>query len=165
MEYSPEEQKILNEIGRPNFKGFGKKEIISLYSSLPNMSKEVAMKALEAFPEFANSTIAVIKEYNDTLIKLMNKHDDVSQESIQSYLSVMEQYKEMIASDELTFDEKMDVCRAMTSVADRIDEIRKDHRDMTMFLIKTACIAAGAGILALLNGIGGNSKIDPPNVS
>ena len=57
------EQQVLKKMDIPDFRHVTKDKIITFASMLPNMDPEVAKKALEQFPDFAKTSLEVMKEY------------------------------------------------------------------------------------------------------
>lgn len=50
------EQKVLKKLDIPDFRHLTKDKVIKMASMLDKMDPEVAKKAIEQFPEFANTT-------------------------------------------------------------------------------------------------------------
>ena len=61
------EQKVLKKLDIPDFRHLTKDKIIAFASLLPQMDTEVAKKALEQFPNFASTSLEVMREYKSIL--------------------------------------------------------------------------------------------------
>ena len=62
------EQKVLKKLDITDFRHLTKDKVIKMASMLDKMDPEVAKKALEQFPEFANTTKEMLSEYKDSLM-------------------------------------------------------------------------------------------------
>ena len=56
------EQQVLQALNIPDFRHLSKDKVISFASMLTDMEPEVAMKALEQFPEFAKTILELAKD-------------------------------------------------------------------------------------------------------
>lgn len=72
MNRSLTEKQVLKKLGIPDFQHMTKDKVVCFVSMLPYMDPEVAKKALEQFPTFADLARTIVTEYKvivDTLIK------------------------------------------------------------------------------------------------
>lgn len=61
------EEKVLKKLDIADFRHLTKDKVIKMASMLDKMDPEVAKKALEQFPEFANTTKEMLTEYKVSL--------------------------------------------------------------------------------------------------
>ena len=60
-----DEKKVLKKLGITDFRHLTKEKVIKMASILDKMDPEVAKKALEQFPEFANTARELLGEYRE----------------------------------------------------------------------------------------------------
>lgn len=78
------EQKVLKKLNIEDFRHLTKDKVITMASMLDKMDPEVAKKAIEQFPEFANTTKEILNEYKE----ILDKGLETNQESVESYYDV-----------------------------------------------------------------------------
>lgn len=67
MSRSLTETKVLRELGIPDFRHLTKDKVVGFVSMLPQMDPEVAKHALEQFPAFAETSLAIVNCLKDSL--------------------------------------------------------------------------------------------------
>lgn len=144
------EQKVLKQLDIPDFRHLTKDKIIAFASLLPKMDKEVAKKALEQFPNFASTSLDVMKSYENILEKSLDFNSESSKASLEMYGCVMETLQKMIDDDKLTFDEKIYLLDQMNEIALLADKKDSENKNT---VIKIAGIAGtvALGIVAVLS--------------
>lgn len=143
------EQQVLKKLDIPDFRHITKDKVIELATMLPRMNSEVAKKALEQFPNFASTSLAVMREYSALLEKSMDQEQEGAQICYDMYDRVMLALEKILDDDELTFDEKTYILSEMKEIADRVS-----HKDLekTNTRIKVITVASGVAtaIVAIL---------------
>ena len=79
------EQKVLKKLDIPDFRHLTKDKIIAFASLLPQMDTEVAKKALEQFPNFASTSLEVMREYKSILENAIVSNSETTKASIDMY--------------------------------------------------------------------------------
>ena len=67
MSRSLTEAKVLRKLDIPDFRHLTKDKVVSFVSMLPQMDPEVAKRALEQFPAFAETNLAIMSCLKDSL--------------------------------------------------------------------------------------------------
>ncbi len=67
MSRSLTEVKVLRKLDIPDFRHLTKDKVVSFVSMLPQMDPEVAKRALEQFPAFAETNLAIVSCLKDSL--------------------------------------------------------------------------------------------------
>lgn len=67
MSRSLTEAKVLRKLDIPDFRHLTKDKVMSFVSMLPQMDPEVAKRALEQFPAFAETNLAIVSCLKDSL--------------------------------------------------------------------------------------------------
>ena len=63
MKYTISEKKVLKKLGISDFRHMTKDKIVKFANMLPYMDKEVALKALEQFPEYKDMSCQLADTY------------------------------------------------------------------------------------------------------
>lgn len=152
------ELQVLKQLDIPDFRHLTKDKVITFASMIPRMDPEVAKKALEQFPNFASTSLDIMKEYREIIETASDDDRESTQKCYEMYDRVMSSLERILQEDELTFDEKTYILDQMKFIADEVS--RKDSEKSNNRL-KILSIAGGvaAGIVAVLGSIIGSNII------
>ena len=106
MEYTPQEQEILKKLNIDNFRQLKKENFIELTSMLDKIDPEVAMKIIEQYPEFAKTSLEVVREYQIVVDKALDSNKVTQKavlEACQRKLAILEK---MLEKESLTLDDQ-----------------------------------------------------------
>ena len=152
------ELQVLKQLDIPDFRHLTKDKVITFASMIPRMDPEVAKKTLEQFPNFASTSLDIMKEYREIIETASDDDRESTQKCYEMYDRVMSSLERILQEDKLTFDEKTYILDQMKFVADEVS--RKDSEKSNNRL-KIFSIAGGvaAGIVAVLGSIIGSNII------
>ena len=154
------EQKVLKKLDIPDFRHLTKAKVIDLASMLDRMDPEVAKKALEQFPDFANTTKEILVEYKDTLDKGMV----ANQESVKAYYdvcnSIIESLKKQLENEELSFEERRFIIEQMKEVSDKMGIKDTENKRFILAQWGLGLAAAFSAVALLASALGGNTRIE-----
>lgn len=152
------EVQVLKKLDIPDFRHLSKDKVIAFASMIPKMDPEVAKKALEQFPNFASTTLDVMKEYRGVIENVLQDDKESTQVCYDMYDRVMTSLEKILHEENLTFDEKIYILDQMKLVADAVSQ--KDYEKANNRL-KILGIAGGvaASIVAVLGSIIGSNII------
>ena len=150
------EQKVLKELDIPDFRHLTKDKVIAFASLLPKMNPEVAKKALEQFPNFASTSLEVMKNYKDVLERALDSNSETTKTSIDMYNQVMVSLQKMIDSDNLSFDEKIYILEQMKEIAMLVDKKDTESKNTTLKIAGIAGTVALGIVAALSAALGSN---------
>lgn len=150
------EVQVLKKLDIPDFRHLTKDKVIAFASMIPKMDPEVAKKALEQFPNFASTTLDVMKEYRGVIENILQDDKESTQVCYDMYDRVMTSLEKILHEENLTFDEKIYILDQMKLVADTVSQ--KDYEKASNRL-KILGIAGGvaASIVAVLGSIIGSN--------
>lgn len=156
------EKQVLNKLDIPDFRHLSKEKIMTFFSMLSNMDPEVAKKAIEQFPSYADAVKEVVSEYMTFFTKALSDNN----ESVQAYYSIcnaiLKQLSKMLEKDELSFEEKSYIIEKMMEIESRVNEKdteNKRHRLRICAFVATGFVIVIAGLAAVL---GVNSGFSVP---
>lgn len=83
-----------------------KDKVIKMASMLDKMDLEVAKKALEQFPEFANTTKEMLTEYKVSLDKGLESNNESVKAVYDTYNAIITSLQKKLENENLTFEQK-----------------------------------------------------------
>ena len=107
------ELQVLKKLDIPDFRHMTKDKVIAFASMIPRMDPEVAKKALEQFPNFASTSLDIMKEYRYVLEEAMQDDRESTQVCYDMYNRVMDSLEKILHEEELSFDEKTYILNQM----------------------------------------------------
>lgn len=154
------EQKVLKKLGVEDFRHLTKDKVITMASMLDKMDPEVAKKALEQFPNFANTAKEMLIEYKDTLDKCLESN----RESVQSYYdsckSIIEVLQKQLDDETLSFEQRKYIIDKMLEVSKMMGDKDSENKKFIATLAVVGAVAVGIVTAALASALGGNTKIE-----
>lgn len=158
------EEEVLKRLDIPDFRHLSKAKAIEFISAIPQMDKDVAIKALEQFPELANTALGIAKETKESLLAAFDANDKSSQVTLACINTVIEVLSQELEKEELSSEEKLHIVDCLTKLA---EESRKLHKDNQNFILKGlvafASVAATV-VLGTVVALGANGKVELPDL-
>ena len=154
------EQKVLKKLGIEDFRHLTKDKVIKMASMIDKMDPEVAKKALEQFPGFANTTKEMLVEYKNTLDKSLESNRESVQTFYNSCNSMIESLQKQLEDKNLTFEERKYIIDTMLEISKMMEAKDSENKKFlaTMALIGATVVGTVTAILA--STLGGNTEID-----
>nr|WP_303664663.1 hypothetical protein [Ruminococcus bromii] len=154
------EQKVLKKLGIEDFRHLTKDKVIKMASMIDKMDPEVAKKALEQFPDFANTTKEMLVEYKNTLDKSLESNRESVQTFYNSCNSMIESLQKQLEDKNLTFEERKYIIDTMLEISKMMEAKDSENKKFlaTMALIGATVVGTVTAILA--STLGGNTEID-----
>lgn len=84
------EQQVLKKLDIPDFRHLTKEKVVAFATMVPKMNPEVAKKALEQFPNFASTSLDVLKEYRSVIQEAMEDDRESMRSCYDMYNRVMD---------------------------------------------------------------------------
>lgn len=148
MKYTISEKKVLKKLGISDFRHMTKDKIVKFASMLPKMDKEVALKALEQFPEYKDMSCQLADTYKQILSGILASNNKTVDASISACNKILDSMTKTLEKDNLTPDVIKSTQENMIKVAELMKDIDKQNKG---FLSKIA--EYGILALAFLGGI------------
>lgn len=154
------EQKVLKKLGIEDFRRLTKDKVIKMASMIDKMDPEVAKKALEQFPDFANTTKEMLVEYKNTLDKSLESNRESVQTFYNSCNLMIESLQKQLEDKNLTFEERKYIIDTMLEISKMMEAKDSENKKFlaTMALIGATVVGTVTAILA--STLGGNTEID-----
>ena len=156
MRRSYTEKQVLKKLDIPDFRHLTKDKVIAFASMVPNMQPEVAKKALEQFPNFASTSLDLMRDYTSIFEEVLADDRESTQVCYDMYNRVMDSLQKMLEEDELSFEEKTYILGQMKEVADAVADKDSEKSENRMKLFAIAGGVATAVIVILGSTLGSN---------
>lgn len=129
------EQKAKKKLGITDWRNMTKDKIIAFASNLHKMDPEVAKKALEQFPNFADMASHMVDHYTDVVTEVLRSNTKGSEVYYQVCIKIIDSLNEQLNDDDITFDEKQCIISEMIDLSDKIKINHKEDREFWWALI------------------------------
>ncbi len=132
-----------------SFRNLSKDKIIEFVSLIPNMDKDVAIKVIEQFPEYANFATGMIAQLNSLCDNALKSNSESQKDVIQAYKQILDSLSELLKKEDMAVEERCAITDKMIMVADKISAKDTENKAFLMSLIKKTAPYFGAGLLTL----------------
>ena len=166
MSKSWDEPKTLKKLGIDDFKKMNKSQLIALASNIDKIDPEVAKKAIEQFPNFAETTTDIFKEYKDTLDKSLESNNASQNIYYESCKQTISSLQEMLEKDDLSFEDKKYIIEKMDEICDKMSIKDSENKKFlaTLAIIGGGIAAFAVSIMAAILGGETNISDQPPKL-
>lgn len=157
------EEKLLKQLKIDDFRYLSKDTVMRFASSIQKMDPEVAKKALEQFPNFANTVKEGFIEYKNFASETI-KSSDKDHDRLISMIE--EEYKVLVGtleSQELSLDDKFKIMERLDNLQEKVAEANKEMRMHRLKVMGGVLGGLMTVVLVLASVIGGNSEISSLN--
>lgn len=136
-----------------------KDKVIAMASMLDKIDPEVAKKALEQFPDFANTMKEVLIQYKENLDTLLKENGDSVKAYYDSCDAILSLLQKELDREELSFDERKYIIDKMLEVNQmkRIKDTENKKFLATLAMCGIAAVTVVTGTLAVV--LGANTQI------
>lgn len=158
------EKALLRKLDIPDFRHMTKEKVRIFASSLPYMDRDVALKALEQFPDFAKLANELVSNLSEMTQIVFSQNASSTQALQQSCNDTLAYCRERLSQPDIPQEERIRLERMMLDVIDMMRQIDADNKRFLSNLLTGAGalflgIAAIAGT-ALGVAIKGNAQDD-----
>lgn len=158
------EAEVLKKLGIPDFRHISKDTIMQFCGMLDGMDPEVAMKAIEQFPNFAITAKEALVECQATIREIVGS----SSESLNKYYEmcnrIIDGLMEMLKDEDLSFDEKKYVIEQMREVEMNMGRKDSEHKRHNERIAVITGVCTGFIVIAMTAVLGGKVDIEFPKV-
>lgn len=159
MSRSLTEKQVLKKLKIEDFRHLTKDKVIAMASMLDRMDPEVAKKALEQFPDFANTMKEVLIQYKENLDILLKENGDSVRAYYDSCDAIISSLQKELEREELSFDERKFIIDKMLEVNQMKGMKDTENKKFlaTLAMCGVAVVTMVAGTLAAV--LGANTQI------
>ena len=158
-----DEKKVLKKLGITDFRHLTKEKVIKMASILDKMDPEVAKKALEQFPEFANTARELLGEYREFFEKGIEANNQSVKECYNVYHPIIESLQKELEKEKLTFEERKYIIEQMKDIADTVYKKDTENKKFILNMVTIAGMVVGGTIVTLASVLGGSTQVTTDN--
>lgn len=159
------EEDVKRMLGIENFRQLDKKTTIEFISSISQMDPEVAIKALEQFPELGKISIEIAKENREALVAAFEANDKSSAAALASIDAIIAALSKELDKDNLTTEDRRLIVDTLSKLAVEIKDIHKSNQKFFQSNIAIFASVTGAIVLGAIAVVGGNERFQLPDFS
>ena len=148
------ERKVLKKLDIPDFRHMTKDKVVGFVSMLPRMDPEVAKKALEQFPEFAKTALAITEGMKAELEKMVDSNAANMQEVNGAYLLILNSLKVELSQEGLSEAVRADIIDRMLTVAQMMSLKDTENKEFLSGLQKAKTWACAFLFLCMASLLG-----------
>lgn len=163
MKYTNDELEVLNKLGIESFREVTKDSIVQFASMIPNMDKEVAVKAIEQIPNITTSIVGAVTDYKDVAVNVLDLNDRASQRAYDEISKLIDIIEYTMARDDITSEERYACLNCLSDLSEKISELDSANKDMQQKIIKSAETIVTVAIIAIGSIIGINKISKKPS--
>ncbi len=156
-------EEVKQLLGVDDYGDITRDQIRIFVSEIPRIDKDVAIKAIEQFPDLADFTKEMVMKYNEISDKVIESNDTSAQRVLDAYENTLDIMSALAQRDGISFDERQWFAVKAVEIADRMAEFDKENKGFLRDVLKFGSWIVGGGI-ALCAAILGfsfyNSKDD-----
>ena len=140
-----------------------KDKIIKFGTYLPHMDPEVAKKALEQFPAFAELASAIVCEYKLVVEKALEGNTTSQTAFFDSCNKILDSLKHELEKEDISPEERSRIEDKMLEVAHMLFEKDSENKKFLLKILKIVAGTAGGIILTAATAIGVKTWVDKNN--
>jgi hypothetical protein len=140
------------------FSEMSKDKIIQFVSLIPNMDKDVAIKIIEQFPQYASFASSMISQLNTMCDNALKANDKSQSDVIEAYKKILVDLGELLKKEDITTEERTNITDKMILIADKISAKDSENKAFLINAIKTIAPYAGGALLLAAAIFGVNIK-------
>lgn len=166
MERTLPEQKVLKQLDITDFRHMTKDKVVAFASILPRMEPEIAEKALEQFPQYAQMTTEIVKTYKGIIDEMLAANKADVQNFYDACNIILTSLQRQLDKEGLSDEAREAINEKMITVArmigNKISENKQFWKDILSIAGKVlggiTILAASAIGVRWLNGTAGSGK-------
>ncbi len=149
------EAQVLKKLEIPDFRHLSKDKVMAFASMIQDMDPEVAMKAIEQFPEFAKTTKEALTDYKAVIDKAFEDDKESANQCFIIYNKIQDALSKCLEKEDLSFEEKkyyIEQMKEVANMASQKDSEGKKFKWATIGSFGLVALAIVGGAAALLGG-------------
>ena len=151
---------VLKKLGIEDFRHLTKDKVVALASMYENMDPEVAKKALEQFPEFAQTMREAVGDLKEVVLEGLKANDESNKQCLLACQGMLDLLGKSLEDDELTFEERMQIMDKMMEITKLMHDKDSENKAFVKEMAgKVMNATLGIGVI-LLAAVGGKFLLD-----
>lgn len=154
MSRSLTEAKVLRKLDIPDFRHLTKDKVVSFVSMLPQMDPDVAKHALEQFPAFAETSLAIVGCLKDSLGTVVSSNAESMAEFNARCQEALSTLEEELKREDLTDEGRKLVVDGIMGVIGAIAQKDSENKEFLSGLFNGVLVVGSIVLLCLVAPLG-----------
>jgi hypothetical protein len=159
------EDDLRKSLGIDSWRNLSKDKLLAFVSEMPNMSKEVALKAIEQFPDFRSLVVDSL-----TQVQAQAAHAvDVNWKSQKKVHKALADYRKALEREldreNLTTEDRFAILGLFQKAIDQESAKDSEHKAFVFGIIGTVAKVAAVGLVAAVAVLGVSTKLSDDSAS
>ena len=154
MSRSLTEAKVLRKLDIPDFRHLTKDKVVSFVSMLPQMDPDVAKRALEQFPAFAETSLAIVGCLKDSLGSLVSGNAENMTEFNARCQESLEALEEELKRENLSDEGRKLVIDGILGIIEAVGEKDSENKEFLSGLFNGVLVVGALVLLCLAAPLG-----------
>ena len=156
---SPSEDAVKQKLGIESWRNLSKDGVLRLVAMMPDLSKDVALKIAEQFPDFKLLATETLNAIGEHLKAALDSNHKSQKRVYRAYQKAQDAYIRELDRD-LTVEERRAIYDRILDVADRVDKKDDKGKDFILRALSLVGASLGVVILAALAVLGGKAALE-----
>ena len=156
------EQEILEKLDIPDWRHMSKNKITAFISSLPYMEQEVAIAAIEQFPNFVDLGKAIVTALTDSYNAAIDHIAKSHQHELDNQKRAIDALDNLLNQPNTSDAVRIEAIHAIVNISNTIAE-RSDRYERNIYKIQKAFICGCGAVAVLAAGVIGYNIISQNN--
>ena len=154
MNRSMTEDKVLRKLGIPDFRHLTKDKVVSFVSMLPYMDPDVAKHALEQFPAFAETSLAIVGCLKDSLATIVSGNAENMSEFNTRCQEALSALEAELKREDLTDEGRKLVIDGIMGIIEMISKKDSENKEFLSRLLHGAILVSAFTLACLAAALG-----------
>ena len=154
MSRSLTEAKVLRKLDIPDFRHLTKDKVVSFVSMLPHMDPDVAKHALEQFPAFAETSLAIVNCMRDSLEKIVSSNAENMAEFNARCQEALEALEMELKREDLTEEGRKLVIDGILGIIEAVGQKDSENKEYQKGIFRDILLACAVVVLCMAAPLG-----------
>ena len=154
MSRSLTEAKVLRKLDIPDFRHLTKDKVVSFASMLPQMDPDVAKRALEQFPAFAETSLAIVGCLKDSLGTIVSGNSENMAEFNARCQEALTALEEELKREDLTDEGRKLVIDGIMGIIGAISQRDSENKEFLSALFNGVLFVGSIVLVCLVAPLG-----------
>ncbi len=157
------EKDVLRILDIPDFRHLTKEKAIEFVSMIPQMDPQVAMRALEQFPQLKDAALGMAREYKEAMVKALDSDTEEFKCVAATINAIIDALTKQLDEKDLSDEERHYLIEQMKELVEMQRRMKRDDQGFKLKLMGMGACVVGVLSVALVAVLGANGKVTFPD--
>lgn len=154
-----EEQDLKRKLGIESWRNLSRDKLLTFMSEMPNMTKEVALKIIDQFPDFKSLVLESLGQVEEQAANALAANWKSQKKVHRAFAEQRETLRRELDREGLTPEDRLSILKMLAEAIDKEAAKDSEHKAFSYKLVTTVATIAVGGAAAAVAILGGKSKI------